>query len=105
MNTHSRISVNIPLFHISDTKPTLSISTTAIISSLSSSFVFLIIGLLCGQIIRLFPKRNKQSRPSETLQPQYEVASYNISNSQEEHKAVNLQPNEAYGQLRGARIT
>ena len=90
---------------MSDTKHTLSVSTTAIISSLSSSFVFFIIGLLCGQITRLFPKRNKQPHPSEILQPQYEVVSYNISNSQEEHKAVNLQPNEAYGQLHRARIT
>ena len=67
--------------------------------------MFFIIGLLCGQITRLFPKRNKQPRPSETLQPHYEVVPYNIANSQEEHKAVNLQPNEAYGQLRGARNT
>lgn len=67
--------------------------------------MFFIIGLLCGQITRLFPKRNKQPRPSETLQLHYEVVPHNIANSQEEHKAVNLQPNEAYVQLRGARNT
>ena len=44
--TRSCISVNTPLFHMSDTKPTLSVSTTAIIiSSFSSSFVLFIIGL------------------------------------------------------------
>ena len=88
---------------MSDTKHTLSVSTTAIISTLSSS-LFFIIGLLCGLITRLFQKRNKQPRPSETLQPQYEVVPFNIANSQEADKAVNLQSNEAYGQLRAHNI-
>ena len=82
------------LTFISETKQSLSVATTAIISSVLSSFVFFIFGLLCGQIMRLF---RRQPFPSENLQD-YEVVSH-IANSQETCKEVTLQPNEAYGQL------
>ena len=80
---------------MSDTKHTLSVSTIVIISSVLSSFIFFFIGLLCGQITRLFLTRKKQS--SENSQD-YEVVPY-IANSKEPHKTVTLQPNEAYGQV------
>lgn len=83
-------------------KHTTNVYTIAIIiSSALCSIIFFIFGLICGQLTALFQKRKKPPLHSENS-PDYEVVSIRVSsiaNSQEVHQDVNLQLNEAYGQV------
>ena len=75
---------------------------TVIIITISSVLSSIIFGIICGQITRLFRwKKTKQSLNSENS-PDYEVVPISvrgIANSRKTHKEVNLQQNEAYGQV------
>jgi hypothetical protein len=82
--------------------------TAIIISSVSSSIFFFIVGIICGQITGLIKKKTKSKQPrlsrdSIGNSPVYEVVppidspttAKNYSN-QQAPKEVNVQMNEAY---------
>ena len=84
---------------LSDNKPSLTVTITAVISSSVSSFLFLMFGLIIGsQIMRFCQKRIKYPPAS----PVYEDVVPNLPNTMKDlvaSKTVNLEKNEAYGQL------
>ena len=92
--------------HITEIRHTINCNTltTALLSSVLSSIVFLVFGLLCGQITRLFSYKKKKTnlKPhalgplDDRHSPVYEVVPP-IPNKQKAPREVNLHLNEAYG--------
>ena len=82
--------------------------TTALISSVSSSLFFFVIGiicvLICGLITKLILKKIKPKPQHSRKSPDYEIVQPPINlpsivSKKKTPKAVTLQQNEAYGPL------
>jgi hypothetical protein len=101
MNTDFLIAFITPdIAHTSTTNSNV-FTTTLIISSVSGSILFFIIGIICGQITWLIKKIKSKPLKSGRNSPVYEVVQPIPSSekNQQTPKEVNVQLNEAYGPL------
>ena len=76
--------------------------TTTLISSVSSSTFFFIVGIICGQITWLIMKTKSKPLKSDRNSPVYEVVQplpSTAAENQQTPKEVDIQLNEAYGPL------